>query len=141
MLAVWSGEYTYNRVAEEKDDQETDIKKFGTLFLLLVSHYSSFLVLDLLDILSPSPPDPGGCFTHADSQTPKSARWQLSPALSGPKEREENLCSGPEERGEDIYDHVLCLASLSWDSIAKHHSSGWPTGYCVVIDPDEVVRL
>lgn len=41
-------------------------------------------------------------------QTSKSSRWQLSPALSVPKEREENLCLDPQERGEDIYVPVLC---------------------------------
>lgn len=64
-----------NVSAEKKADRETDIKKFGSLSALVsFSHYFSFLVLDPADILSPSPPDPGGGITHADSQTSKSAR-------------------------------------------------------------------
>lgn len=53
------------------------------------------------------------------TQTSKSARWQLSPALSGPKEREFNLCSGQEERGEDICPSALfCIPELRFNSKA-----------------------
>lgn len=60
---------------------------------------------------------PGRGVSH--TQTSKSAQWQLSPTLSGPKERENNLCLGQEERREDICPCALfCMPELRFNSTA-----------------------
>lgn len=103
---------------EVKAGRQKDIKVF-VFRASLISFPTISLSLTTVLVFSSSLPDLGGRGGEwvSHMQTFKSAQWQFSPTLSRLSERECNLCSGQEERGEDICSCALfCIHELRFNS-------------------------
>lgn len=131
MVTVRPCEYK-SILAGSKVDREADIKNIGFLSSLI-----SFPTISLSSSLVQQTFSALRLLTQegvSHTQTSKSALWQLSPALSGPKERERNLCFRQEERAEDICPCALfCIPELRLNSKAllkwlanRPLCSNWP---------------